>query len=62
MPAFRRYQENQTGLEFNGEHQLFVYADDVNILGENLQTVKKNTRIFIKVIKNIGLGSEFRKG
>ena len=35
--------------------ELLVYADDVNILGENLQTVRKNADIFIKTNKDIGL-------
>ena len=39
----------------NGKHQLLVYADDVNMLGENLQTVSENTEIFIKACKDIGL-------
>ena len=39
----------------NGNHQLLVYADDVNMLGENIQTVKENTEIFIKTNKGIGL-------
>jgi sorting nexin-29 len=31
--AFRRVQENQEGLKFNGTHQLLAYADEVNRVG-----------------------------
>jgi hypothetical protein len=41
--AIKRIQENQDGLKLNGTHQVFVYADDVNMLGGSIQTVKKNT-------------------
>jgi hypothetical protein len=36
-------QENQLGLKLNGTHQLMVYADDVNLLRDNIDTTKKNT-------------------
>ena len=38
----------------NGKHQLLVYADGVNILGENLRTIRENTEIFTKASKDIG--------
>ena len=39
----------------NGKYQLLVYADDVSMLRENLQTIRENTEIFIKASKDNGL-------
>jgi hypothetical protein len=41
----RKISENQVGLKLNGIHQLQAYADDVNLLGDNTGTVKKNRKV-----------------
>jgi hypothetical protein len=40
--SVKKAQENREGLELNGIHQLGIYADDVNLLGENVNIMKKN--------------------
>jgi hypothetical protein len=34
----RKVQENQVELKLDGTHQLLAYADDVNLLGDNIDT------------------------
>jgi hypothetical protein len=43
------------GLKLNGTHQLLAYADNVNLLGDNTDTLKKNTESFIDASKEVGL-------
>ena len=51
----RRVQVNQDGLRLNGTHQLLAYADDVNILGGSIHTVKENAEALVVATKEIGL-------
>ena len=53
--AIRRVQVNQNGLKLNGTHQLLVYADEVNILGGSVHTVKENAGALIVASKEVGL-------
>jgi hypothetical protein len=43
------------GLKLNGAHQLLVYADNLNLLGDKIDTIKKNTETLIDTNKVVGL-------
>ena len=49
--VIRRVQVNQDGLKLNGTQQLLAYADDVNILGGSVHTVKKNVEALVASTK-----------
>ena len=46
---------NQDGLKLNGTHQLLTYADNVNILGGSVHTVKENAEALVVATKETGL-------
>jgi hypothetical protein len=47
--AIRKVQESQVRLKLNGTHQLLVYVDDAYLLGDNIDTIKKNTETLTQV-------------
>jgi hypothetical protein len=49
------FQIKQDGLKLNGTHQLLVNADDVNILGESVNTIRDSTEALLVASKEIGL-------
>jgi hypothetical protein len=49
------------GLKLNGTHQLLASADDVNLLGDNIDTIKKSTKTLIDASKEVGLKTGIEK-
>ena len=42
-------------MKLQGIHQLLAYADDVNILGGSIHTVKENAEALVVATREIGL-------
>jgi hypothetical protein len=53
--GIRRVKEIQEGLKLDGTHQLLAYADDVNLVGENIDTIKKSMEALLDASKEVGL-------
>ena len=45
----------QERLDFNESHQWLIHAGDVNILGKNINTIKKSIRTLLHPSKEIDL-------
>jgi hypothetical protein len=53
--AIRKVQENEVSLELSGTHQLLVYADDDNLLGNSVNIIKENSETFLEASRDTEL-------
>jgi hypothetical protein len=49
------------GLKLNGTHQLLAYADGVSLLGDNKDTIKRNTETLIDASNEVDLEINIEK-
>jgi hypothetical protein len=49
------------GPKLNGTHKLMAYADDVNLLGDNIDTIKKRTETLFDASREVGLEISIEK-
>ena len=45
----------------NGIHQVLAYADDVNLIGDDMRTVERNADVLLNACKDIGLAVNIGK-
>jgi len=53
--SIKKVHENQKVLKLNGIHQLLVCGDDVNVLGENVNTIERNIEALLEVSMEFGM-------
>jgi hypothetical protein len=53
--VIRKVQENQVGLELNGTHQLLIYADDITLLGDSIESMSESTELLLEASRDVGL-------
>ena len=61
MPAIYRFwkglrleKENpctKLGLDINGTHQVLAFADDVNLIGDDIRTIERNADVLLNAIR-----------
>ena len=44
-----------------GTHQVLAYADDVNLIGDDIRTIKRNADVLLNACKDIGLAVNIGK-
>ena len=55
-------QETNLGLDMNDTHQVLAYADDVNLIGDDVRILERNAVVLLHVIEWMNLAKHPWKG
>jgi hypothetical protein len=58
--AIGKVQETNVGLDMNSTHQVLAYADDVNVIGDEISTIERNADVLLNACEGIGLAVNTR--
>ena len=50
-----KYKKTNLGLDMNGTHQVLAYADDVNLIDDDIRTIERNADVLLNTCNDIGL-------
>jgi hypothetical protein len=53
--AIRMVHGNHVGLKLNGAQQLRIQADDINLFGDNINTINRNRKVTLQASKKCEL-------
>ena len=45
----------------NSTHQVLAYADDINLIGDEIRTIERNADVLLNACKDIGLAVNVRQ-
>ena len=52
---FRKVQGTNLRLDMKGTDQVLTYADNVNLIGDDIRTIETNTDMLLNACTDIGL-------
>ena len=59
--AVRKVLETRLGLDMNDTHQVLIYADDVNLIGDNIRMIGRNADVLLNTCYDVGIAVNTRK-
>ena len=59
--AIMKVQDTSLGIDMNVTHRVLSYADDVNLIGDDIRTIGRNLDVLLNAYKDVGLAVNIGK-